>query len=78
MPRHQGVWFQLWSHCQICSFTYPIGMLQMQKGSLRCPKCVDDLDIEYRAKIIAEMLADSQETDNEYQHMAEDPQAIIF
>ena len=78
MPRHQGVWYQQWAKCNICYFTYPIGMLQMQKGSLRCPKCIDDLDVEFRPKLIAEALADTQETTNEYAHVAEDPQSIEF
>jgi hypothetical protein len=78
MPRHQGIWNQQWAKCARCGFTTPIGQLQMQKGMLLDAKCLDALDVEYRAKDIAEKLADTQETTTEYEHVAEDPQAIQF
>lgn len=78
MPRHQGIYNSMWAKCNICGFSYPVTMLQMQKGSLRDSKCVDDLDVEYRPKIIAEVLADTDETENEYQKVTEDPQTIVF
>ena len=37
-----------------------------------------NLDVEMRPKVIAEMLADSQETTSEREHVADDPQAIEF
>lgn len=78
MPRHQGIYWQQWAQCGRCAFDYPIGQLQMQKGLLLCPKCIDNLDVEYRAKIIAAVMADTQETTNEYEHVSDDPQVIEF
>jgi hypothetical protein len=78
MPLHQGLWFQQWGKCGICFFTFPLGELMMQKGILRDAKCMDNLDVEYRPKIIAETLSDTQEVENELMHIADDPQVIEF
>jgi hypothetical protein len=78
MPRHQGLYFQQWWNCGRCGFVYPIGHLVMQKGLLVCPKDIDNLDVEYRPKLIAEALADTQETTNEFEHVQEDPGTIEF
>lgn len=78
MPRHSGLYMQQWAQCSRCGFDFPIGQLTMQKGLLLDSKCVDNLDVEYRPKIIAEALADTQETTNEFEHVSEDPQSIEF
>lgn len=78
MPAHRGLWFQQWAKCQRCWFDFPVGQLQMQKGLLVDEKCLDNLDVEYRPKVIAEVLADTQETTNEFENVSEDPQSIEF
>jgi len=52
--------------------------LMMQKGMLLDSKCYDNLDVEFRPKLIAEALADTQETQNEYENTQSDPQSIEF
>jgi len=69
---------QQWHACDRCGFIFPIGQLMMQKGMLLDSKCVDVLDVEYRPKIIAEALADTQETQNEYENTQSDPATIEF
>ena len=79
MPRHQGLYWQQWFVCERCGFEYPLSSLQNQKGLLVCvEKCVDNLDVEYRPLAIQTVLADTQETENEYEHVTDDPQDIQF
>jgi len=52
--------------------------MTMQKGGLRDAKCLDNLDVEYRPRTIVEVLGDTQETDNERIHVADDPNTIEF
>jgi len=78
MPLHQGLWFQQWAKCARCGFTTPLGQLMMQKGLLIDRKCMDNLDVEYRPKIITEILSDTQEVENELIHVMDDPQVIEF
>ena len=78
MPRHRGLYYSMWQACSICGFPFPITELTMQKGGLRDAKCLDNLDVEYRPKIITEMLGDTQETENERIHVADDPNTIEF
>ena len=78
MPRHRGLYMQMWNKCGRCGFSYPVGQLIMQKGLLVCPKDIDTLDVELRPKMIAEILADEQETQNELEHIAEDPSVLEF
>lgn len=78
MPRHTGLWYSQWAKCGRCGFTTPIGQMTMQKGLLVDHKCVDNLDVEYRPKIIAEALGDSTEVENERLHISEDPNTIEF
>jgi hypothetical protein len=76
MPRHQGKWFQQWRVCDRCSFLFPIGMLIQQKGLLVDPKCIDNLDVEFRPKVIAEVLSNELETINEEEQIYQDPQDL--
>lgn len=78
MPRHQGLYFQQWEQCGRCSFSFPLGQLITQKGLLVCPKCTDNLDVEFRPAMIAEALADTQETANEMEQVYDDPNTIEF
>lgn len=78
MPRHQGLWMQQWQKCDRCGFDFPLGMLTMQKGLLLDAKCLDNLDVEFRPKIIAEALSDTTETTNELEQVFDDPQTIEF
>lgn len=78
MPRHQGLYYQQWQKCDRCYRTNPVGRLMMQNGLLLCPQCYDNLDIEYRPKIITEALADEKETENELMNVADDPAALQF
>lgn len=78
MPRHQGLYYQQWAKCDRCYFDFPIGSLSMQNGLLLDAKCFDNMDVEYRPKIIAEVLADEQETTNELTNVADDPNALEF
>ena len=51
----------------------------MQKGLLVCTtRCLDNLDVEFRPKVIADVLSDTQESENEYASMANDAQDVIF
>jgi hypothetical protein len=76
MPRHRGLYWQQWGNCSICGFVWPIGQLIMQKGSLRCPRDVDNLDVELRPRYIAEVLSDTQETEDERVQVQNDPQTL--
>ena len=76
MPRHRGIWRQQWRLCARCGFQFPLGMLIQQKGLLVDPKCVDNLDVEFRPKVIAEVLSDEQETINEEEQIYQDPQDL--
>lgn len=78
MPRHKGLYYSQWQRCDRCSFMYPLSQLTMQLGLLLCPKDVDNLDVEYRPKMIAEVLSDTEETDNEMEQVYQDPQTLEF
>ncbi len=78
MPKHQGLYFQQWDHCARCGFTFPLGQLMTQKGLLLDSKCMDNLDVELRPAVIAEILSDTQETSNEKEDVYSDPNELIF
>lgn len=66
----RGVQFRL---CDRCKFQYYLDQLRRQKGLLLCPTCVDDLSIEYRPKIIQQVLAQPGEGVDESSEMFKDP-----
>jgi hypothetical protein len=69
----KGVWGEQWDYCDRCGFVFPISQLQKQKGLLVCSKDLDDLSIERRDGIIAQVLADGREGDNpKAEKLAED------
>lgn len=46
-----------WDICDQCGFPYPMSKLSQQKGLSVCPKCVDNLEVERRPAIIAQILS---------------------
>lgn len=77
MPRHRGIRFQQWRTCDVCAFIWPIGQLTMQQGLLRCPRDIDNLDVEVRPLVIAEILGDDNESENDMQHVGMDDAGLI-
>lgn len=50
---------QQWDVCARCGKRYPMSMLRMQEGVLRCTRtCQDNLEIKRRPAIIARVLSD--------------------
>lgn len=45
-----------WDFCDRCGILHPIGDLARQRGLLLCEKDMDNLDVERRELIIAEIL----------------------
>ena len=78
MPRHQGIWNQNWYQCDRCAFDYPIGDLTKQKGLMVCPKCLDNLDVELRPKLMAELLSDGEEMQNDRAYMQDNQDELTF
>jgi len=62
-----GVRGVAWDYCDRCQLKHYIADLEVQKGRklCRCHGCVDDLDIEFRPLIIAEVLGEGDEFGNE-------------
>lgn len=52
---------QVWTKCGRCGFELPVGKLNSQKGLLLCPDCYDNLEVEERSFVIAEVLSDGEE-----------------
>lgn len=70
MPNaNNSVRYQQWRRCDRCGFMFPIGDLILQKGLMVSPRCVDNLDVETRPKVIAEVLSDTEETRNEMERI---------
>lgn len=78
MPRHQGLWHQSWYQCDRCKFDFPIGQLTKQKGLMLCPADVDNLDVELRSKLIAELLSDGEEQRNDRIITGDTDDELIF
>lgn len=58
MPSRSVQYREAWDLCDRCGFPHPRSMLTMQKGLKLCSDhgCLDNLDIEHRDRIIAEVL----------------------
>lgn len=78
MPKNRGPRWETWRKCDRCAFSFPLSQLQMQKGLLLDAKCVDNLDVEYRPKIIADVLSDTTEGSQDLEQIAHDPNALEF
>jgi hypothetical protein len=65
--------------CDRCGFLHPVGMLFRQKGLLVCSDhgCVDNMDVERRSVLIAEILAQPGEFENEAVEALIDPGETI-
>lgn len=61
MPLHKAVQRKVWTKCDICGFEYPVEQLVNQEGFLKCSKCRDNLLVQERPQIIAEVLSDGEE-----------------
>jgi hypothetical protein len=79
MPRNQGVRHEQWTNCDRCGFPHPVGMLTMQKGLRLCSDhgCLDDLSVEYRERIIQEVLQ-TEEGIDERAEQFNDPGELVF
>lgn len=73
--RHHGLWWQDWDTCQRCGFIYPLSLLTTQKGLVVCTvTCLDNLDVEQRPVIIAEVLStDTEFTQDKTQLQSDTP-----
>lgn len=80
MARKQGISWQAWSTCDRCGFIYPLGQLVVQKGLRVCTRfCSDQLDIEYRPKVIEEILSqDDERVPRTPELYATDDEEVIF
>ena len=80
MPRKQGVWKREWDTCDRCGFVHPIDMLFMQQGRKLCKDhgCYDDIEILYRPKVIASVLADPSEGKSDKPEVFKDPNELRF
>lgn len=47
---------QQWQSCDRCGFLYPIGSLTKQKGLMLDRKCLDNLEVERRPRMIEKVL----------------------
>ena len=65
MTIYSGVRNEAWDYCDICGGRFYVGELTVQKGAKKCPKDVDDLDIELRQLMIAEVLSQGDEFSDE-------------
>lgn len=60
--KHQGIQRVEWDFCDRCGFQYPIQKLVMQKGVKVCTTtCFDNLLIDERPIMIAQVLDDESE-----------------
>lgn len=75
MPRQKGIWREQWALCDRCQFNHPLSMLVRQKGLLLCTDhgCLDNLDVERRPYIIAKVLNQPGEFENEREKVQRDP-----
>ena len=79
MPLHQGIQRVEWDFCDRCGFEYPVTMLVMQKGVKVCTKtCYDKVLIEEREMIIAQVLDDNSELDDELERLINDDGDLRF
>ncbi len=56
--------------CERCYFDFPISYLTRQKGLMVCQLDLDNLDVELRPPLIAEILSDGQESGNDREWVA--------
>lgn len=81
MPKAQGIYRQEWRTCDRCGFLHPIFSLRRQLGLLLCSchGCIDDLSINYRPKIISDVLSIPGEGQSEKPVLYQDPgENVVF
>lgn len=80
MPKNVGVTGEQWTTCDRCGFDHPVGILSKQMGLklCNCHGCLDNLAIQRRPQVIAAVLSDSTEFQNQIGTQLEDPGEIIF
>ncbi len=80
MPRAKGIWRVEWRTCDRCGFLHPINLLTKQLGLMvcKCHGCHDDLIMDRRPKMIAEVLGGSQEGTSDQGQIYSDPGEVIF
>lgn len=73
MPRHQGIQRVEWDRCERCEFEYPVTMLIIQKGIKVCTKtCYDNTQVEERSGVIAAVLDDQSELQDDERLIIDD------
>ena len=78
MPYQSGLRYIQWQCCDVCGLMYPITQLTKQQGALRCTvTCRDNLDNQYRPKIIADVLATPGEGSDERSEFFQGPGELV-
>lgn len=74
MPqRHQGIQRVTWDFCDRCGFEYPVEKLIIQKGLKVCTvTCYDKTLVEERPLMIAEVLDDESELQDDSRLVQDD------
>lgn len=80
MPMQTGIKKVQWRVCDRCGLMYPLSQLARQQGLILCNKtCMDNLDNQYRPKLIAEALAVGDEGLDENAERFKDPgEQVVF
>lgn len=74
-----GIYRVQWQECDRCGLMYPIDRLTRQQGLIVCMRtCVDNLDNQYRPKIIADVLATPGEGSDERSEFFKDPGEVVI
>lgn len=63
MPNRNVRYDEPWELCDRCGFPHPRSYLTIQKGLKLCQDhgCIDNLDVELRARIIGDILQSEEE-----------------
>lgn len=79
MPMQNGLYGVQWQCCDRCGLMYPIDSLGRQQGLILCFRtCNDNLDNQYRPKIIADVLATPGEGSDERSEFFKDPGEVVI
>ena len=54
--RNRGVRGEQWTQCAVCGFDFPMSMLTVQDGQLKCARCYDNPEPKRREKTIQRIL----------------------
>lgn len=79
MPMQSGIVGIQWQLCERCGLMYPIDQITRQQGVLVCNRtCIDNLDNQYRPKIIADVLATPGEGSDERSEFFNTPGELVI